>query len=128
MLLTTLRRMAMGKRKHRRRRTAMWIATTDFPTTAAHPFCARLNKILDDAGFDGYVETLASKCYAPTMGRPSLAPGLYFRLLLIGYFEGLDAERAIAWRAADSFACVNFSGWSCRTGHPIIRRSRAPVA
>ena len=86
----------------------MWIATSDLPTTAAHPFYERLNRILDDAGFDTHVEALCAPFYAPTMGRPSLAPGRYFRLLLVGYFEGLDSERAIAWRAADSFALRHF--------------------
>lgn len=119
--------MAMGKRKHRRRQAAMWIATNDLPTTAAHPFYARLNKILDEAGFDGYVETLAKPFYAETMGRPSLAPGLYFRLLLIGYFEGLDSERAIAWRAADSFALREFLGLvlpDAPPDHSTISRTR----
>jgi transposase len=78
------------------------------PTTSAHPFYERLNRILDKAGFDAHVEELCARFYAETMGRPSLAPGRYFRLLLIGYFEGLDSERAIAWRAADSFALRRF--------------------
>jgi hypothetical protein len=87
--------MAVGKRKHRRRQTAMWMTTTDLPTMAAHPFYARLNKTLDDAEFDAYVEELAGQFYAPTMGRPGLVPGVYFRLLLIGYFEGLDSGKTI---------------------------------
>jgi transposase len=105
----------------------MWIATSDLPTTAAHPFYERLNRILDDAGFDAHVETLCARFSAPTMGRPSLAPGRYFRLLVVGYFEGLDSERAIAWRAADSFAVRRFPGSSCPRRRPIIRRSRARV-
>jgi transposase len=80
----------------------MWVATQDLPRSAAHPFYARLNHILDEHDFDGYLEGLCERFYADE-GRPGLAPGRYFRLLLIGYFEGLDAERAIAWRAADSF-------------------------
>jgi transposase len=87
----------------------MWIAATDLPTTAAHPFYERLNRILDEAGFDAYVETLCAPFYA-SHGRPSLAPGQNFRLLLVGYFEGLDPERAIAWRAADPFALRRFLG------------------
>jgi hypothetical protein len=63
-----------------------------------------------EADFDGYVKALCQRFYADEVGRPSLAPGRYFRLLLIGYFEGLDAERAIAWRAADSFALREFLG------------------
>jgi transposase len=100
--------MAMGKRKRGSRQSTMWIANNDLPTTSAHPFYERLNGILDKAGFDAHVERLCAQFYAETMGRPSLAPGRYFRLLLIGYFEGLDSERAIAWRAADSFALRRF--------------------
>jgi transposase len=119
--------MAMAKRKYRRRQTAMWIATSDLPTTAAHPFYDRLNQILDDAGFDAHVEALCARFYAPTMGRPGLAPGRYFRLLLVGYFEGLDAERAIAWRAADSFALRHFLGLELPDAppdHSTISRTR----
>jgi transposase len=100
--------MAMGKRKRKLRQQSMWIATQDLPRSASHPFYARLNRVLDERGFDDYVERCCASFYAPTMGRPSLAPGRYFRLLLIGYFEGLDSERAIAWRAADSFALRRF--------------------
>jgi len=98
----------MGKRKQRLRQSTIWIATSDLPTTAAHPFYERINQILDKAGFDAHVEKLCAPFYAATMGRPSLAPGHYFRLLVIGYFEGLDSERAIAWRTADSFALRRF--------------------
>jgi len=119
--------MAMGKRKHRRRQTALWIATSDLPTTAAHPFYRRLNQILDAADFDRYVEGLCQRFYADEIGRPGLAPGRYFRLLLIGYFEGLDAERAIAWRAADSFALREFLGLvlpEAPPDHSTISRTR----
>lgn len=98
----------MGKRKRSAHQSTIWIATSDLPTTAAHPFYEGLNRILDKAGFDAHVEKLCARFYAETMGRPSLAPGRYFRLLLIGYFEGLDSERAIAWRSADSFALRRF--------------------
>ena len=105
----------------------MWIATNDLPTTAAHPFYDRLNRILEDAGFDAHVEALCAQFYAPNMGRPSLAPGRYFRLLLVGYFEGLDSERAIAWRAADSFALRHFLGLElpeAPADHSTISRTR----
>ena len=108
----------------------MWVATTDLPTTVAHPFYDRLNRILDDAGFDAYVETLCAPFYAPTMGRPSLQPGRYFRLLLVGYFEGLDAERAMAWRAADSFALRHFLRLELPEGppdHSTISRTRRVI-
>src|SRR5437867_10769287 len=96
----TLRPMAMGKR--RSEQAPMWIPTTDLPVSPGHPFYARLNAILDEAGFDRFAEEQCRQFYAPVMGRPSLPPGRYFRLLLLGYFEGLDSERGIAWRAADS--------------------------
>ena len=86
----------------------MWVPIDELPRSAAHPFYHRLNRILDDAGFDAFVETQCAKFYAPVMGRPSLPPGRYFRLLLLGYFEGLDSERAIAWRAADSLSVRTF--------------------
>lgn len=65
-------------------------------------FDARLNAILDAHGFDRFVEDQCRQFYAAVLGRPSLPPGQCFRLLLVGYFEGIDAERGIAWRAADS--------------------------
>jgi transposase len=79
----------------------------DLPRSAAHPFYARLNRILDQHDFDGFVEGLCERFYADE-DRPGLPPGRYFRLLRIGHVEGLDAERAIAWRAADSFALREF--------------------
>ena len=88
----------------------MWVAAQDLPPTAGYPFYARLNQILDKHDFDEYVEKLCQQFYAAEVGRPGLPPGRHFRLLLIGYFEGLDAEHAIAWRAADSFALREFLG------------------
>jgi len=73
-----------------------------------HPFYQRLNELLDGEKFDPFVEGLCGKFYAPRFGRPSLAPGIYFRSLLIGYFEGIDSERGIAWRLADSLALRQF--------------------
>jgi len=118
--------MAMGKRRRRATQTSMWVATSDLPRSAAHPFYARLNQILDTHDFDGYVEKLCQPFYADD-GRPGLPPGRYFRLLLIGYFEGLDAERAIAWRAADSFALREFLGLvlpEAPPDHSTISRTR----
>jgi transposase len=118
--------MAMGKRKRRARQASMWIAASDLPITAAHPFYERLNRIFDEAGFDPYVEALCAPFYAE-IGRPGLPPGRYFRLLLVGYFEGLDSERAIAWRAADSFALRRFLGLELPEAppdHSTISRTR----
>ncbi len=100
--------MAIGTRKQRERQEEFWIATAELPRSAGHPFYERLNELLEEAGLDGFVEELCRRFYAPKMGRPSLAPGVYFRLLLIGYFEGLDSERGIAWRAADSLGLRRF--------------------
>jgi len=101
--------MAMGKRK-RDRQPAMWVTTTDLPTAASHPFCRCLNQLLREHGFDDFAEGQCVSFYAKTMGRPGLPPGICFRLLLIGYFEGIDSERGIAWRAADSLALRDFLG------------------
>ena len=92
----------MGKKGKRDRQARMWDATADLPKSAGHPFYARLNRVLDDAGFDTFVDAQCAQFYADGIGRPSLAPGRYFRWLLLGYFERFDSERAIAWRAADS--------------------------
>ena len=105
----------------------MWVATEDLPRSAAHPFYRRLNQIFDQDDFDGYVEDLCQRFYADEVGRPRLPPGRYFRLLLIGYFEGLDAERAIAWRVADSFALREFLGLvlpDAPPDHSTISRTR----
>jgi len=118
--------MAMGKRRWHAKQASMWVATQDLPRSAAHPFYARLNQILEQHDFDGYVEGLCARLYADD-GRPGLPPGRYFRLLLIGYFEGLDAERAIAWRAADSFALREFLGLvlpEAPPDHSTISRTR----
>ncbi len=117
----------MGKRKKEPKQANMWIATQDLPRSASHPFYARLNRELDGADFDRYVEQLCARFYAPTKGRPSLSPGRYFRLLMIGYFEGLDSERGIAWRAADSFSIRQFLGLELHEGppdHSTISRTR----
>ena len=99
--------MSMGTTRDDGSHQSMWVATADLPRGGGHPFFERLNRILDAAGFDAFVEGLCAPFYA-RMGRPSLAPGRYFRLLLIGYFEGLDSERAIAWRTDDSLSLRSF--------------------
>jgi transposase len=121
--------MAMGKRKSEQ--APMWVASTDLPVSPGHPFYGKLNGILDDAGFDRFAEEQCQQFYAPVMGRPSLAPGRYFRLLLVGYFEGLDSERGIAWRAADSLAVRTFVGLGLETtapDHSTISRTRRLIA
>ena len=105
----------------------MWVAAQDLPRSAAHPFYRRLNQILDQADFDAYVETLCQRFYADEIGRPGLPPGRYFRMLLLGYFEGLDSERAIAWRAADSLSVRSFLGLELHEAppdHSTVSRTR----
>ena len=115
----------MGKRKSEQ--PPLWIPTTELPVSPGHPFYRRLNEILDAAGFDRFVAEQCRPFYAPVMGRPGLAPGRYFRMLLIGYFEGLDSERGIAWRAADSLAVRQFLGLGldeAAPDHSTISRTR----
>ena len=116
----------MGTTRDDGSQQAMWVATADLPQGGGHPFYERLNQILNAAGFDAFVEQLCAPFYA-RMGRPSLAPGRYFRLLLVGYFEGLDSERAIAWRAADSLSLRSFlrlAPPSAPPDHSTISRTR----
>ena len=100
----------MGRKAKQQRQDPLWIAHTELPKTAAHPFYDRLNQVLAERGFDAFVEDRCARFYAETMGRPSVTPGRYFRMLLIGYFEGIDSERGIAWRADDSLALRRFLG------------------
>src|SRR5258708_6769708 len=86
----------------------IWIAHAELAVAPGHPFYERLNELLEGKQFDQFVEGLCKRFYAARMGRPSLTPGIYFRSLLIGYFEGLDGERGIAWRVADSLALRRF--------------------
>ena len=98
----------MGTRRGRQRQDSLWIATETLARPASHPFYQRLNQMLDESQFDEFVEQICRPFYAETLGRPSLPPGTYFRLLLVGYFEGIDSERGIAWRAADSLGIRDF--------------------
>jgi transposase len=93
----------------------------------SHPFYRAVNRVLTDQGFDRYVERLCAKFYAKKMGRPGLAPGVYFRSLLLGFFEGIDSERGIAWRAADSLSLRDFLGVPASKltpDHSTISRTR----
>jgi transposase len=102
--------MAMGTRQGRQRQEEFWIATATLARPASHPFYESLNRLLDECRFDEFVESVCAPFYADRLGRSSLAPGLYFRMLLVGYFEGIDSERGIAWRAADSLGIRAFLG------------------
>jgi transposase len=118
--------MAMGKRKSHQQQP-LFIAAADLARSPAHPFYAKLNEVLAGWKFDKVVEGLCAKFYEEKIGHPSLAPGKYFRLLLIGYFEGIDSERGIAWRCADSLSLRAFVGYALdekSTEHSTISRTR----
>ena len=99
--------MAMGTRKMRERQADLWY-DGELPTAPGHPFYKRLNEVLDNAQFDRFCETSCADFYHQKLGRPSLPPGQYFRTMMIGFFEGLDSERGIAWRLADSLTLRQF--------------------
>ena len=119
--------MAMGTRQQRTRQSDMWIAHTQLASSPGHPFYRRLNELLDGEGFDQFVEGQCAKFYQSANGRPSLTPGIYFRSMMIGYFEGIDSERGIAWRLADSLALRSFVGIGLdeeTPDHSTISRTR----
>jgi transposase len=101
--------MALGRRKQERQED-FWIPVNELPRSEGHVFYRRLNQLLREAGFDQHVESLCQAYYHDTMGRPSIPPGVYFRMLLVGYFEGLGSQRGIAWRCADSLSLREFLG------------------
>jgi transposase len=119
--------MAMGTRSDRTKQEGIWIAHAELAAAPGHPFYERLNELLDAEGFDEFAERLCARFYHAKLGRPSLTPGIYFRSLLIGYFEGIDGERGIAWRLADSLALRRFVriGLDEKTpDHSTISRTR----
>jgi transposase len=108
--------MALGRRKQQQ--TSLWVEASQLRARGPHPFYQRVNQILERAKFDGYVERICRKYYATKMGRPSIAPGVYFRCFLIGYFEGIDSERGIAYRVSDSLSLREFLGLSVEEATP----------
>jgi transposase len=118
--------MAMGRRKPELQ-GQMFIAVSDLPAAVGHPFYEKLNQALRAMDFDRRVEEACRKFYKEEVGRPSIPPGVYFRLLLIGYFEGIDSERGIAWRVADSLSLRGFLGYelqACTPDHSSLSRIR----
>lgn len=101
--------MALGRRT-KEEQPSFWIAVDELPRSEGHVFYDKLNKLLREAGFDEFVERLCEPYYHDTMGRPGIPPGVYFRMLLVGYFEGLGSQRGIAWRCADSLSLREFLG------------------
>lgn len=119
--------MAMGKREKQERQEDLWVATAAIVETPGHAFYTKLEQLLVGCKFDQHVEHLCRRFYKGPLGQPSLPPGVYFRCLLIGFFEGLDSERGIAWRVADSLSLRKFLGYGIdeRTpDHSTISRTR----
>lgn len=115
----------MGKRKPKQE--ALFFSAQEIPQAASHPFYAKVNEILERNKVDKRLEHLCKRFYKPVMGRPSMAPGVYFRMLLLGYFEGIDSERGIAWRVSDSLSLREFLGFSVTEStpdHSTISRTR----
>ena len=108
--------MALGRRASERQ-SELWVPTAELPRTPGHPFYEKLNGLLAGAGFDRFVEQLCAPFYAQA-GRPGIPPGVYFRMLFVGYFEALDSQRGIAWRCADSLALKTFLGYSLTESTP----------
>jgi transposase len=109
--------MAMGRRRERQR--PVWVATQQLPRTRGHVFYDVVNEILKAEGFDAFVEQECGQFYkSESIGRPSIAPGVYFRMVMIGYFEGIDSERGIAWRCADSLSLKDFLGFELTEATP----------
>jgi transposase len=123
--------MALGKRRNEQQ--DLWVASSDLPQSPGHPFYVKLNKLLAEAEFDACVEKLCTPYYADSRGRPGIPPGVYFRMLLIGYFEGLDSQRAIAWRCSDSRSLQSFLGLGITQSTPdhstlTVIRKRLPLS
>ena len=100
--------MALGKRRDEQQE--MWVATTSLPKSQGHVFYRRLNQLLAEADFDRTVERICEPHYHSHIGRPGIPPGVYFRMLLVGYFEGIGSQRGIAWRCGDSLSLREFLG------------------
>jgi transposase len=119
--------MAMGTRKKRERQEDLWVASSEVVVGPANAFYDRLNEVLGQHKFDQNVEQLCGRYYKGRKGRPSITPGVYFRSLLLGYFEGIDSERGIAWRLADSLSMRKFIAYTLTEetpDHSTISRTR----
>jgi transposase len=118
--------MAIGTRRRRERQEGFWYRG-DLAEAPGHPFYTKLSAVLEKASFDQFCEERCRKFYHQRLGRPSLAPGMYFRVMLIGFFGGIGSERGIAWRVADSLYLRQFLriGLDERTpDHVTISRTR----
>ena len=118
--------MAMGTSK-REYQSQLWIAGDTLAGTPGHPFYERVNVLLDENGFESFVEKECAAYYADKFGRPSTPPAVYFKMLFVGFFEGLDSERGIAWRVADSMSLRDFLGYALTEAtpdHSTLSRTR----
>lgn len=118
--------MAMGKRPEGVQER-FYISTSELAKSPGHPFYEKLNEILSKSGFDAFVETECEAYYVAGKGRPSVPPGVYFRMLMIGYFEGLDSERGIDWKVRDSLSLRSFLGYGLdqqTPDHSTLSRTR----
>jgi Transposase domain (DUF772) len=121
------KQMGMGTRRRRQRQEQLWISHDELAKGPGHPFYKRVNELLEMKQFDEFAEKECARFYAENNGRPSVTPGIYFRLLLVGHFEGIDSERGIAWRAADSVGLRKFLGVGLdeqTPDHSTISRTR----
>ena len=107
--------MAIGKRRSMPQQ-ALFVATSEI-SASANPFYGALDKLLREDGFDEFAEEVCGEFYAGNVGRPGIPPGVYFRMLMVGYLEGISSERGIAWRCRDSFSLREFLGYGL-TGNP----------
>ena len=117
--------MAIGKRPEGRREE-LFVATSEI-RRLSHPFYRVLERRLKAGGFDAFAEETCREFYAPRRGRPSIPPGVYFRMLLVGYLEGVGSERGIAWRCADSISLREFLGYGLSNNppdHSSVSRTR----
>jgi hypothetical protein len=95
-----------------------WVSAENLPKSPGHPFYKKLNQLLAEAGFDDWVEERCEEFYAGDKGRPGIPPGVYFRMLLVGYFEGITSQRGIAWRSSDSLSLRSFLGLAADQDSP----------
>lgn len=122
--------MAIGKR-NKPKQQPLWVATSDLAPRSGHSFYTRLNRLLDEDGFDAWLEQECAPCFAAG-GRPSIPPGVYFRMLFVGYLEGFQSERSIAWHCADRLSLRDFLGYQLHERTPdhssfTIWRQRLPL-
>ncbi|MFC1895537.1 transposase [Thermodesulfobacteriota bacterium] len=108
--------MALGRRRSIQKE--LFVTSDEIAKAPAHPFYSRLEEVFKAHGFDAFCEELCQPYYADGVGRPGLAPGVYFRLLMLGYFERIPSERQIARRVADSLSLRQFAGFSLTEGTP----------